>query len=316
MNLRNCLLALVLALILPTLTACTEAPITGRSQFIMVSDASMLSASQESYAEFLETNELSDNTEQTAVVKRIGKDIQNAVETWAQDTGQTDLLENYEWEFNLVQSDQVNAWCMPGGKIVVYTGMFPVAETEAGLATIMGHEVAHAIARHGAEQVTSNMVVGAGGALLAAAFNDDEPGDPNSTDGGYSDEQIAMISYGILTQVGLLLPHSRTQEREADHLGLIYMAMAGYNPEKAPELWQRMADRGKSSSGLLKSFETILSTHPTNEERIINLRDLAPDAMRYYRNAPTRHEDKKLPLTPEQTAETEPADAQTPEPQT
>jgi predicted Zn-dependent protease len=180
----------------------------------------------------------------------------------------SDQLKGYKWEFNLVEDPNVNAWCMPGGKVVVYTGILPVAKNEAGLATVMGHEIAHAFARHGAERMTQGLLVELGGMALEKALATR----PEET------RDLFMRSYGAGTQYGILLPYSRKQESEADHLGLIFMAMAGYNPNDALDFWQRMA---ASSSG--QAPPEFMSTHPADATRIRNIKKLIPEAMKYYK---------------------------------
>jgi len=250
------------------LSGCTEVEITGRKQFNIVPDSTMNSMSFQSYGEFLSTHKLSADAEHTQMVKRVGNRIQNAVESYCEENGILDQLEGYKWEFNLVEDPNVNAWCMPGGKVVVYTGILPIAQGEAGLAVVMGHEIAHAFAKHGAERMSQGLLVELGGVALSTALKDK----PELT------KNLFMKSYGIGTQVGVLLPYSRTHEKEADHLGMVFMAMAGYNPEEAIGFWQRMAEQKKGARPL-----EFLSTHPADETRIQNLKDLLPDAMQYYK---------------------------------
>jgi predicted Zn-dependent protease len=245
------------------LTGCSEVAITGRQQLNIVPDSVVNSLSFQSYREFLSEHELSDNAEQTRMVKRVGKRIETAVERYL-----FSQLEGYEWEFNLIEDESVNAWAMPGGKVVVYTGLIPVAQTEAGLATVIGHEVAHAFARHGAERMSQGLLLEMGGIALSKAVETR----PAAT------RDLFMRSYGIGTQVGVLLPYSRVQESEADHLGLIFMAMAGYDPHEAVPFWERMA---ASKEG--PRPPEILSTHPADSTRISRIRELIPMAMQYYR---------------------------------
>jgi predicted Zn-dependent protease len=249
------------------LSGCTEVEITGRKQFNIIPDSTMNSMSFQSYGEFLSQNKLSTNTEQTQMVRRIGGRIQKAVEDYCTTNGIQDRLEAYKWEFNLVEDPNINAWCMPGGKVVVYTGILPIAQGEAGLAVVMGHEIAHAFAKHGAERMTQGLLFEMGGIALSTALKDR----PEQT------KNLFIQSYGIGAQVGVLLPYSRLHESEADHLGLVFMAMAGYNPQEAIGFWQRMAEQKKGA----KSLE-FLSTHPADETRIQKLKDLLPDAMKYY----------------------------------
>jgi predicted Zn-dependent protease len=258
----------VLSGLLLLLAGCSEIEITGRKQFNIVPDSTMNSMSFQSYGDFLSTHKLSTNTEQTQMVKRVGSRIQNAVEQYCTENNIKDRLAGYKWEFNLVEDPNVNAWCMPGGKVVVYTGILPVTQGETGLAVVMGHEIAHAFAKHGAERMSQGLLVELGGMALSTALKDK----PEET------KNLFMQSYGIGTQVGVLLPYSRLHENEADHLGLVFMAMAGYNPEEAISFWQRMAAQKTGAKPL-----EFLSTHPADETRIQNLKDLLPEAMKYYK---------------------------------
>ncbi len=251
------------------LPCCSQVEITGRKQFNLVPDSLMNSMSFQSYSEFLAENKLSDNAGQTQMVKRVGSNIQNAVERYCTEKYISDRLQGYQWEFNLIEDDTPNAWCMPGGKVVVYTGILPVTQTEAGLAVVMGHEIAHAFAKHGAERMTQGLLVDLGGMALSEALSSR----PAQT------KDLFMQSYGIGTQVGVLLPYSRVHENEADHLGLIFMAMAGYNPNEAVSFWQRMA-ASKEDQAAPPEF---LSTHPADSTRIRNIQNLIPEAMQYYR---------------------------------
>jgi len=256
----------VLSGLLLLLSGCSEVEITGRKQFNIVPDSTMNSMSFQSYGEFLSQNKLSTNAEQTQMVKRAGGRIQNAVEQYCKTNCIEDRLVGYEWEFNLVEDPNINAWCMPGGKVVVYTGILPIAQDETGLAVVMGHEIAHAFAKHGAERMSQILLVQMGGVALSTAMKNR----PEQT------KNLFMQSYGIGTNLGVL-KYSRTHEKEADHLGMIFMAMAGYNPEEAISFWQRMAAQKKGAQPL-----EFLSTHPADETRIQKLKDLLPDAMKYY----------------------------------
>ena len=251
-----------LMLILP---CCSRVPITGRRQLNLVPSSIMNSMSLQSYNEFISSNKLSDNVEQTEMVKRVGERIGQAVEKYSAQEGMS--LKGYSWEFNLIEDPSVNAWAMPGGKVVVYTGLLPVAEDEVGLAVVMGHEIAHAIAKHGSERMTQGLIVEMGGMALSQALAKQ----PALT------QQLFMKSYGTGTQVGVILPFSRKHETEADHLGLIFMAMADYDPHVAVDFWQRMASAKKGEAPM-----ELLSTHPADETRIRNIKKIIPQAMRYY----------------------------------
>jgi len=248
--------------------ACSTVPVTGRKQLSLISQSEMLSMSYAQYGEFVKTNKMSTNSQQVQMVRTVGTKIQKAVETYFAQKGLSDALANYKWEFNLVESKDVNAWCMPGGKVVVYTGILPVTKTETGLAVVMGHEIAHAVAEHGSERMSQEMLAQLGGAALSAALQNK----PEET------KALWSTVFGIGAQYGVLLPFSRTHESEADHLGLIFMAMAGYNPNEAVSFWTRMA---QSSGGA--SVPEFMSTHPSDETRIADIKNLLPDAMQYYK---------------------------------
>jgi len=200
-------------------------------------------------------------------VKRVGARIQDAVERYLATNGMSSRLADYKWEFNLVEDKAVNAWCMPGGKVVVYTGILPVTQGEAGLAVVMGHEIAHAIAEHGNERMSQGLLAQFGGMALAEALSEK----PAAT------QQLWMAVYGVGAQYGAILPYSRLQESEADHLGLIFMAMAGFDPNEAISFWQRMASQKGGQAP-----PQFLSTHPSDAARIEKIRQLIPEAMRYY----------------------------------
>ena len=250
-------------------SACSTVPITGRRQLSLIPGSTMLSMSSQQYGEFLKTNKVSTDQQQIALVKRVGRGIQLAVEQYFREKNLSEQLSGYNWEFNLVESKEVNAWCMPGGKVVVYSGLLPVTQTEAGLAVVMGHEIAHAVAEHGNERMSQGMVAQFGGMALQEALANK----PEQT------QQLWMTAFGLGAQYGALLPFSRTQEGEADHLGLIFMAMAGYDPNQAISFWQRMAAQ---KSG--QAPPEFMSTHPSDETRIAKIRESLPEAMRYYRS--------------------------------
>jgi predicted Zn-dependent protease len=242
--------------------------ITGRKQLNLVPDVLMNTMSSQSYSEFISQNKLSADTAGTQMVKNVGRRIQRAVEQYCVENSMSDQLSGYQWEFNLVEDPNINAWCMPGGKVVVYTGILPVTQNEAGLATVMGHEIAHAFAKHGAERMTQELIVEMGGIALEKAL----ASRPAET------KNIFLRSYGTGTQYGILLPYSRKHENEADHLGLIFMSMAGYNPNEALAFWQRM-----SAMKVGQAPPEFMSTHPADATRIQNIKELMPEAMRYYK---------------------------------
>jgi predicted Zn-dependent protease len=250
------------------LQSCSTVPITGRQQLNIVPASQMMSMSFQQYDDFLKTNKLSSDSKQTSLVKSVGLKIQKAVEVYFEQKGMSAELNGYAWEFNLVESKEVNAWCMPGGKVVVYSGILPVTKDETGLAVVMGHEIAHAIAEHGSERMSQGLIAEMGGMALATALQEK----PEQT------QMIWMTAFGLGSQVGVMLPFSRLHESEADHLGLIFMAMAGYNPEKAVAFWERM---GSLKGG--QSPPEFLSTHPSDGTRIANIKALLPEAMTYYK---------------------------------
>jgi len=253
--------------LLAFLCSCSTVPITGRSQLNLVSGSSMLAMSFQQYDQFLKEHKVSSNKQQTAMVQRVGKRIQVAVEQYFASSGLQGHLTDYKWEFNLVEDKQVNAWCMPGGKVVVYTGILPVAKDEAGLAVVMGHEIAHAIAEHGSERMSQEMLAKMGGVALSTAL---------STQAAAT-QQLWMSVYGAGSQYGAILPYGRMQESEADHLGLIFMTMAGYDPDVAISFWERMA---AGNGG--QAPPEFLSTHPASATRIANIRRLIPEVKRNY----------------------------------
>ena len=247
--------------------SCTTVPITGRNQLQLIPDSEMLTMSLTQYDEFLQQNTLSRNSSQTQLVRRVGDNIARAVEQFFRDNNMTAEIQNYAWEFNLVESDEINAWCMPGGKVVVYTGILPLTRDETGLAVVMGHEIAHAVAKHGAERMSQSLLVEFGGTALSAALSQK----PQRT------QEIWMTAFGVGSQLGVLLPYSRTHETEADHLGLIFMAMAGYDPRAAVDFWTRMSQAGGAAQ------PEFISTHPSDETRIRNIENFMPEALSYYR---------------------------------
>ncbi len=247
--------------------SCSSVPITGRRQLSLVPEDQIIAMAASQYDTVLMTHKLSTNKEQTAMIKRCGARIQKAVESYFQSKNQTAQLAGYEWEFNLIESDEVNAWCMPGGKVAFYTGILPVCKDETGVAVVMGHEIAHAVARHGNERMSQAMLAQYGSVALDVALS------KNST----QTKQMAATAFGIGATYGALMPFGRKQESEADHLGLIFMAMAGYDPHAAVPFWERMAAGGGGKP------PEILSTHPSDETRIKNLKELMPEAEKYYK---------------------------------
>lgn len=251
------------------LLGCSTVPKTGRSQLELVPDGQMVSLGQSSYKEFLSQNKLSSDAEKTAMVKRVSQKIASAVEQYLKQENRLKNIEGFNWEFNLVESKEVNAWCMPGGKVVVYTGILPYTQDETGLAVVLGHEIAHAVAHHGNERMSQGLIAQLGGTALQVAL----ARKPQQT------QQLYMTVFGAAANVGYLLPYSRLQESEADYLGLIFMAMAGYDPQAAVPFWERMAGQGGSKP------PEFLSTHPSDQTRIRNLEKNMNEALSFYNNS-------------------------------
>lgn len=254
---------LALVFVATMLVECSTVPITGRKRLNIVGDSQVLPASFAQYKGFLEKNKLSKDVAKSNQIKRVGKKISAAVDRFMRANGMTAEANSYKWEFNLVDDKTVNAWCLPGGKVVFYTGIMPICDNENGVAAVMGHEVAHAFAKHGQERMTSAYGQQLGGIAVAL-------GTRNS-----KNSQLWNMAYGIGSQVGML-SFSRTHENEADKLGLVFMIMAGYKGEEAAEVWVRMSQR----AGSKKSQPEFLSTHPSNESRIQTLRAYLPEATR------------------------------------
>ena len=258
MKLKNTLIALG---ILIFIVSCATNPFTGKKTMALVPNSQLFPTAFAQYNQFLSENKVVKGTSDAAMVKNVGQKIAVAAERWLTANGNPGYLNDYKWEYNLVEDKTVNAWCMPGGKIVVYTGILPIAKGEAGLAAIMGHEVSHALANHGQQRMSAAYVQQ--GVALAGNI-------------AIKDEQSRNAFnqyYGIGSQVGVMLPFSRSHETEADMIGVYLMAIAGYNPDEAAELWKRMSAQ---SGG--QAPPEMLSTHPSNESRIANLKALAPKA--------------------------------------
>ena len=242
-------------------------PITGRKQNLLVSDGEVLGLSNQQYQQYMQTAKPSANAANTAMVKRVGQNLANAVVAYLKANGMANEVQNYAWEFNLVQDKQVNAWCMPGGKIVVYEGLLPVTQDEASLAIVLGHEIAHAVAKHSAERLSNEYKNQYGTAIVGAVLQGS----------GVSQDTQQLIALGQSLGGQLWTSgFSRKQESEADHMGLIFAAMAGYDPRVATAFWQRMAAQGNSSNSLF-------SDHPSDETRIQNIQGWMPEALKYYK---------------------------------
>lgn len=249
--------------IIGVIFSCAKNPFTGKSSLNFVSNNELFPSSFQQYGTFLKENKVITGTADAKRVETVGIKIKEAAERWLKANGHSEYLNGYQWEYKLVENKEVNAWCMPGGKIVVYSGILPITKDEAGLATVMGHEVSHALANHGAQRMSAAQLqqIGAVGVALAT--------------GNQSAEQQQMWQeyYGLGSQVGVMLPFSRSHESEADKIGLTLMAIAGYNPESAISFWERMS----AGSGGNKPPE-FMSTHPADATRIANLKRLIPEA--------------------------------------
>jgi predicted Zn-dependent protease len=265
MKIKQIIIGLVLV---TTFSACTKkVPITGRKQVSLVEESELVSMSLTEYKKFLSQHPpLPETDPRQQMVKNIGVRIQGAVTKFMKEKGLSADLNGYKWEFNTVDAPEVNAWCMPGGKVVVYTGLLPITQDEASLAIVMGHEIAHAVARHGNERMSQAMIVQGLGVAVAIAVSQK----PEAT------QNIFLQSYGITSQLGML-KYSRTHESEADKMGLVFAAMAGYDPNVAVSFWQRMAAKGGE-----QPIE-LLSTHPSDATRISDIKAFLPEAMKYYK---------------------------------
>ncbi len=248
---------------------CSSVPVTGRRQLSIIPASEMNSLAVTSYQETLASSKLSTNAEQTAMIKRVGARISKAVEQYMKDNNMASAISGFQWEFNLIDDPKtVNAWCMPGGKVAFYTGILPICQNDVGVAVVMGHEIAHAVANHGGERMSQELMVQMGGTALSTALQQK----PEQT------QQLALTAYGVGSQVLGILPYSRLHESEADKMGLIFMAMAGYDPNEAPKFWERM----KANSGG-SGTPQFLSTHPSDSKRIGDLQRDIPEAMKYYK---------------------------------
>ena len=248
--------------------SCQTVPITGREQLSLVSSEQIQAMSLDAYRDFLSKHEVIRGTPEAEQVNRVGTRIKSAVERYFAERDIGSRLNGYAWEFNLIKDPDANAWAMPGGKVVVYTGILTITRGEEGLAVVMGHEIAHVVANHGNERMSQALLAQMGGIALGVALSEQ----PAQT------QKLFAAAFGLGTQVGILLPYSRLQESEADHLGLVFMAMAGYDPRGAVGFWKRMS--AAKGGGAPPEF---LSTHPTSAHRIANIESLIPDAMKYYK---------------------------------
>jgi len=248
------------------LAACATVPITGRRQLSLMSQAELVGMAEQDYEQFVSESTVSGDAEARGMVAIVGGRVAGATSEFLRENGMDYELSLYDWDFQLIEDEAANAFCMPGGKIVVFTGLLPVAQTDAGLAVVVAHEVAHAIANHGGERMSQLLLAQLGGMALSQAMEEK----PEET------KDLAMLAYGIGSQVAVLLPYSRQHESEADRIGLVLMAKAGYDPREALQFWQRMAAQ---SEGQPPEF---LSTHPSHSTRIEDIHIHMPEALSIY----------------------------------
>ena len=257
--------SLFVALLL--LAGCSSVPLTGRKQVLLVSDQEVLSSSLTQYNDYIKTAKKSTNANKSAMVTRVGKKIAAATEDYLRANGMADEVKNFSWEFNLVNDPQVNAFCMPGGKIVVYEGLLPLVSSDDELAVVIGHEVAHAVAKHSNERMSQQLMAQYGAAILGAAVSNKSA----------AVQQAANTVYGVGAQYGVMLPFSRKHESEADYMGLVFMTMAGYNPDVAVNFWQKM------SAGKSGATPEFMSTHPSDATRISEIQRALPEIKAKYK---------------------------------
>ena len=250
------------------LAACAQVPLTHRQSLQLLPQSQLMSMSLQEYSSVLKKSRLSQDPAKVEMVRRVGWNIARSAEAFLRDEGREQQIKEFQWEFNLIEDDEVlNAWCMPGGKVAVYTGILPVTRDEAGLAVVVGHEVAHALANHGNERMSQGLLATVGSVALSVALAEK----PSQT------RQLFMAAFGVGASVGVLLPYSRMHESEADRIGLMLTARAGYDPREAVPFWQRMNERGGAKA------PEFLSTHPAPASRIEDIKAHLPEAMRYYR---------------------------------
>jgi predicted Zn-dependent protease len=256
-----------LILLLITTVACSVVPFSNRKRINIVPDEMMLSMSFTNYSDFLSQNPpLPISNTNVKMVKDVGNKLSAAVGSFMNQKGMASEIKGFNWDFNLVNNKEVNAWCMPGGKVVIYTGLLPISKDADGLAVVMGHEIAHAVAKHGSERMSQQLLIQLGGMSLSAALENK----PEAT------KNVFLTVFGVGSTLGTLA-YSREHEYEADKLGLFFMAMAGYDPNKAVSFWERMSQMGGSS------VPELLSTHPSDTKRIAEMRKNLPEALKYYK---------------------------------
>jgi len=256
--------------ILCILISCQKVPLTKRNQLHLVPESQLQALSYQEYDSLKATSKTESNTPDAQMVNIVSANIEKAVEVYMKSVNLSSRLKGFKWESHLFVDTQINAWCMPGGKIGVYTGILPYTKNDTGMAVVLGHEISHAVAQHGDERMSELLLVNLGGIALAEALSKQ----PQAT------RQLALAAFGLGAQVGYVLPYSRLQESEADRLGLIFMSMAGYDPHAAIPFWERMMNASKGQAP-----PPFLSDHPTDASRIANIRKLIPEAMKYYKKA-------------------------------
>ena len=249
------------------LSSCGSVPVTGRNQLLLVSDSEVLASSLTQYSDYMKSAPISSDAKGKAMVTRVGKNIASATEAYLKANGLTNEVQNFSWEFNLVKDKQVNAFCMPGGKIVVYEGLLKLCSSDDELAVVIGHEVAHAVAKHSNERISQQLLTQYGAQILNQALSEKSA----------RIQQIGNTVYGLGAQYGVTLPFSRKHESEADYMGLIFMTMAGYNPSTAVTFWQKMSANGGAS------IPEFMSTHPSDATRINDIKKYLPELEKYKR---------------------------------
>ena len=255
----------LLVSVLLLLSGCGSVPITGRNQLLLVSDSDVLTSSLTQYSEYMKSAPISTDAKGKAMVTRVGKKIAAATEQYLKNNGMTSEVKNFSWEFNLVKDNQVNAFCMPGGKIVVYEGLLKLCSSDDELAVVVGHEVAHALAKHSNERISQQLLAEYGAQIVGQALSKKSE----------SIQKIGNTVYGLGAQYGVTLPFSRKHESEADYMGLIFMTMAGYNPSTAITFWQKMSAKGGAS------VPEFMSTHPSDATRISDIKKYLPELEKY-----------------------------------
>lgn len=258
---------IIYLILVSILLGCSKNLVTGRKQLSLVSESELQVMALKEYKTFLNENKVvGANSKDDDMVRRVGSNIASAIKTFYDSKGLTSVLEGYQWEFNLVDNKEINAWCMPGGKVVVYTGLLSVTKNESALAIVLGHEIAHAVAQHGSERMSHGLLQQLGGTALQIALANK----PAET------QNLFLMAYGVGSTVGAILPFSRKEESEADEFGLYFAAMGGYNPQEAIAFWERMAASGGSKP------PEFLSGHPSDKSRIAKIKSVMPQAMKYY----------------------------------